>query len=192
MNAFRNIIMNRRSCRSFTDEALSREWLTDLINAAVWVPNGSNNQPWGFVVITDRALMKRYSDSAKSDWLNRLAEIPYMQQYEKAILDPEYNIFYNAPALVIIYGNTESYWCVYDCSMVAYNLHLLAEESGLGACWIGFAHNVFATREMKAEFGIPESYELVAPVILGHPTASHPTTGTPRKPFSIHFYDDAR
>jgi len=192
MNAFRNVIMNRRSCRSYTDESLSRERLTDLINAAVWVPNGSNNQPWSFVVITDKALMKKYSDVAKSDWLNSLAETPHMQQYENAIRDPGYNIFYNAPALVIIYGNTESFWRVYDCSMVAYNLHLLAEESGLGSCWIGFAHNVFATREMKAEFSIPESYELVAPVILGHPAASHPTTGTPRKPFSIHFYDNTR
>jgi hypothetical protein len=45
---------------------------------------------------------------------------------------------------------------------------------------------------MKAEFGIPESYELVAPVILGHPAASHPTTGTPRKPFSINFYEGTR
>lgn len=192
MNALKNVIMNRRSCRSYTDESLSKERLTDLINAAVWVPNGSNNQPWSFVVITDRALMKKYSDAAKSDWLKSLAETPHMQQYEKAIRDPEYNIFYNAPALVIIYGNAESYWRVYDCSMVAFNLHLLAEESGLGACWIGFAHNVFATREMKAAFGIPESYEMVAPVILGHPAASHPTTGTPRKPFSIYFYDDAQ
>jgi nitroreductase len=136
-----------------------------------------------------QALMKKYSDAAKSGLLARLAETPHLQQYEKSLRNPEYNIFYNAPALIIIYGNTESHWQVYDCSMVAYNLHLLAEESGLGACWIGFAHDVFATKEMRADFGIPEGYELVAPVILGYPSASHPTTGTPRKPFSLHFYD---
>jgi len=189
MKTLTTLIMNRRSCRSYTDESLSREKLTDLINAAVWVPNGSNNQPWTFVVITDRELLKKYSDAAKNDWLARLAETPYLQQYEKVLRDPEYNIFYNAPAVVIIYGNTDSYWHVYDCSMVAYNMHLLAEESGMGACWIGFAHNVFATDETKAAFGIPEGYELVAPVILGYPTASHPTAGTPREPFSVLFYD---
>lgn len=192
MNTLENLIMNRRSCRCYTDDTLSREMLTDLINAAVWVPNGSNNQPWRFVVVTDRSLMKRYSDDAKNDWLSKLAETPHMQQYEEYIRDPGYNIFYNAPALVVIYGNTESYWRVYDCSMVAYNLHLLAEESGLGACWIGFAHNIFATRETKAEFEIPDNYELVAPVILGHPATSHPTTGTPRKPFSIRFHDGGK
>ncbi len=188
MKAFENLLMNRRSCRSFTDETLSREMLENLINVAVWVPNGSNNQPWKFVVITDRALMKKYSDAAKNDWLARIAETPHMRQYEKAIRDPEYNIFYNAPALVIVYGNKESYWRVYDCSMVAYNLHLLAEESGLGACWIGFAHNVFAMPDVQEEFGIPDNFELVAPVILGHPASSHPVTGTPRKPFTINFY----
>lgn len=192
MNTLTTLIKNRRSCRNYTDASLSRESLTDLINATVWVPNGSNNQPWRFVVITDRALLKKYSDTAKGDWLATLAETPHLQQYEQALRDPDYNIFYNAPALVIIYGNTESYWHVYDCSMVAYNLHLLAEESGMGACWIGFAHNVFAAKETKTAFDIPEDFELVAPVILGFPTASHPKTGTPRKPFSVLFYDGVK
>lgn len=149
MDKIGNIIRRRRSCRAYTDESIPREKLIELINDAVWVPSGSNNQPWRFVIITDRALMKRYSDSAKSDWLQRLDEAPHMRQYEQAIKNPEYNIFYNAPALIIVYGNTESYWRVYDCSMVAYNLHLLAEEAGLGACWIGFAHNIFCAMRLK-------------------------------------------
>jgi len=192
MNSFKDTIMNRRSCRSFTEEPVSRETLTELINAAVWVPNGSNNQPWRFVVITDKELMKNYSDAAKRDWLARLPETPHMQQYENAIRDPGYNIFYNAPSLVIIYGNKDSYWRVYDCSMVAYNLHILAEESGLGACWIGFAHNIFAAADVKSEIGIPENFELVAPVIIGRPASNHPATGTPRKPFSITFYEGTK
>lgn len=188
MKDFTSLIRNRRSCRTYTDEPLSRETLTGLIGSAVWVPSGSNTQPWKFVVITDRELMKQYSDAAKDDWLKNLEAAPHMQQYEQAMRDPDYNIFYNAPALVIIYGDTQSYWRVYDCSMVALNLHLLAEEAGLGACWIGFAHNVFATSEMKHEFGIPQSFELVAPVVLGHPSPAHPVTGTPRKPFTTNFY----
>jgi nitroreductase len=190
MKMFENLLMNRRSCRSFTDDTLSREMLEKLINVAVWVPNGSNNQPWKFAVITDRALMKKYSDAAKSDWLAHIAEAPHMQQYEKAMRDPGYNIFYHAPALVVIYGNRESHWRVYDCSMVAYNLHLLAEEAGLGACWIGFAHNVFAMPDVQAALGIPDNFELVAPVILGRPASTHPATGTPRKAFTINFFTE--
>jgi nitroreductase len=110
-----------------------------------------------------------------------------MHKYEEYIKDQEYNIFYNAPALIIVYGNTNSYWHVYDCSMVAYNLHLLAEDAGMGCCWIGFAHNVFDGTETKRELGVPENYSLVAPVILGFPSKQGVGSMNPntRKPFAI-------
>ncbi len=189
MDTIRTITRRRTTCRDFTDEILTKERITGLINDAVWVPSGSNNQPWRFAVITDKAKMKAYSDASKKGWLENLATTPFIQQYEKAIRDPKYNIFYNSPALVIIYGNSESYWHVYDCSMVAHNLHLLAEEDGLGCCWIGFAHNIFAESAVKKELGIPEEYQLVAPLILGHPAKKKAISENPnkRKPFEINF-----
>jgi len=185
--AIKSITRNRRSCRDFSGASLSRERIDELINDAVWVPSGSNNQPWRFVVITDKSLMKRYSDAAKADWLRNLDATPHMQQYEEYIKDPDYNIFYNAPVLVIVYGNTDSYWNVYDCTMVAHNLHLLAEESGLGCCWIGFAHNIFSEPEIKKEFGVPGNFQLVAPVILGYPAKKETASENPnrRKPFDV-------
>lgn len=183
----RTITRNRRSCRDFAEVPLSREQIDELINNAVWVPSGSNNQPWKFVVITDRGLMKRFSDAAKADWLQTLASNPHMQQYEEYIKDPDYNIFYNAPALVIIFGNSESFWHVYDCSMVAGNLHLFAEESGLGCCWIGFAHNIFSEPDVKKELGVAGNFQLVAPVILGYPANKVTASENPnrRKPFDV-------
>lgn len=189
MDSIRTITRRRTTCRNFADTPLTREQLTGLINDAVWVPSGSNDQPWRFVVITDRAKLKAYSDAAKKMWQENLPDCPHMQQYEKAIRDPAYNIFYNAPALVIVYGNSQSHWYAYDCSMVALNLHLLAEEDGLGCCWIGFAHNVFADPAVKAELGVPAAYRLVAPLILGYPAVKRERTENPntRKPFEISF-----
>jgi nitroreductase len=160
-----------------------------LINDAVWVPSGSNNQPWRFVVITDKEKLKEYSDTAKKRWLENLENTPYMQQYEKALRNPNYNVFYNAPAVIAIFGDTASYWHVYDCSMVAQNLHILSEEAGLGCCWIGFAHNIFDDTEIKKELGIPENFQLVAPLILGHPAKKTAIAENPnkRKPFEIRF-----
>ena len=189
METIKTIARMRTSCRNFTDVALPKEKITELINNAVWVPSGSNNQPWRFVVITDKAKMKDYSDAAKRMWLENLDNCPYMQQYEKAFRNPMTNIFYNAPSLIVIYGNSESYWYVYDCSMVAFHLHLLAEEGGLGCCWIGEAHNIFADLSVKKEFEIPEKYQLVAPLILGHPANKKTAAENPnkRKPFEIKF-----
>ncbi|MEZ4599864.1 MAG: nitroreductase [Syntrophotaleaceae bacterium] len=186
MDSLRALIQKRVTCRKFTDETLSREQITGLIQDAVWVPSGSNNQPWRFVVVTDKARMKAYSDAAKQDWLDKLASCPYIQQYEEQLKNPNYNIFYDAPALIIIYGDSQAFWHVYDCSMVAYNLHLLAEEDGLGCCWIGFAHNLFSDPAVKKELGVPEGWELVAPIILGHPDGAGKKP-TRRKPFDITF-----
>ena len=188
MNSFLDMIRRRRSCRAYASDPLSEEVIREMIDNAVWVPNGSNNQPWSFVVITDKALLQHYSDVAKSEWLDNLTDSPHMHQYEQFMRDPDFNVFYNAPALVIIYGNRESFWHVYDCSMVAYNLSLLAEEAGLGSCWIGFAHNIFSKREIKSEFGLSENYQLVAPIIVGHPAELSPGAEVPRKPYILNFY----
>jgi nitroreductase len=189
METIKTITRRRRSCRNFTDEALPQEKITELIDAAVWVPSGSNLQPWRFVVVTGRARLKEYSDAAKRMWLENLDRFPQVRQYEKALRDPGFNIFYNASTLIIIYGDSNSYWHVHDCSMVALNLSLLAEEEGLGCCWIGEAHNIFADPKVKKELGVPENYHLVAPLILGHPATPRTAQENPnkRKPFEIKF-----
>jgi nitroreductase len=189
MDTIKTITRRRRSCRNFTDEALTQEKITELINDAVWVPSGSNLQPWRFVVVTGTAKLKDYSDAAKRMWLENLDRFPQMRQYEKSLRDPEFNIFYNASTLIIIYGNSDSYWHIHDCSMVALNLYLLAEEEGLSCCWIGEAHNVFADPAVKKELGIPENYQLAAPLILGHPASPRTAQENPnkRKPFEIKF-----
>jgi nitroreductase len=187
MNTIRTITRRRRSCRDFADKPLARERVDELINDSVWVPSGSNNQPWRFVVITDRERMKRYSDASKNGWLQKIHEYPHMEQYVPYMKDPYYNVFYNAPVLIVIYGDKDSYWHVYDCTMVAHNLHLLAEESGLGCCWIGFAHNIFSDPEIKLELSVPQNFQLVAPVILGYPASKDTASENPnqRKTFEI-------
>lgn len=190
MLSLASLITRRVTCRNFSDQNLTQQEIKTLIDTATWVPSGSNNQPWHFVVISDRDKLRSYSDAAKMAWLATLEDNPHMHQYEEYIRDPDYNIFYNAPTLVIVYGNRESCWHVYDCSMVAYNLHLLAEEKGLGCCWIGFSHNILAEPAVKRGLGVPEQYELVAPVILGHPaqTTSMARNPNPRKIFSISWF----
>ena len=53
MNAIIQNMLDRHSCRSFTDQPIEQEKLDDLITAAVWAPSGMNKQTWHFTLITD-------------------------------------------------------------------------------------------------------------------------------------------
>jgi nitroreductase len=59
-------IYARRAVRAYEavqpDEALVRA----LLDAAVQAPTARHLEPWGFVVVQDKALLKRYSDRAKA------------------------------------------------------------------------------------------------------------------------------
>ena len=69
---------------------------------------------------------------------------------------------------MIIYGNTDSHWNVYDCSLVAGNIMLGAYEMGIGSCWIGFGEYMLNTKEFKKKYGVPENFQVVCPLTLGY------------------------
>jgi nitroreductase len=83
--------------------------------------------------------------------------------------DADFQIFYHAPALVLISGSGPGPWIAEDVAMAAENLMLAAHAAGLGTCWIGFAQSFLATPEGKALLGLPEAWVPVAPIIVGHP-----------------------
>ena len=189
MRSVGEIIEGRRSCRAYLPEPLPRETIEQLIARAVWAPSGSNNQPWRFAVIQGKEALGRYSDLAKRGLLERLEQLPHLRQYENYLRDPAFSIFYDAPALVVVYGDRASRWHVHDCTMVAYNLMLLAEDAGLGTCWIGFSHDLLESEEVKRELGVPAECHLVAPILLGRPDPARSGAPPARKPFTTRFIE---
>jgi nitroreductase len=99
--------------------------------------------------------------------------------------DPDFQIFYHAPVLVLISAASPGAWAIEDCSLAAENLMLAAFASGLGSCWIGSALDYLKTREGRALLGLPEGFEPVAPIILGHPAA--PARHVARDPPEIYW-----
>jgi len=162
-------IKSRRSVRRYRDQAVSEELIRELLDIAVWAPSASNVQPWGFVVIQDKAYLKQLSERVKADVLERMETTPRLEQYRKSMENPKFDVFYDAPVLVLFYGKKEHPYTPHDCSMAALNFMLAARAKGLGTCWIGFATGVCDSPEFKAEHGVPEDYRLVAPIILGYP-----------------------
>ena len=53
MNPVLQNILDRHSCRSFTEQPVESEKLQDLLTAAVWAPSGRNEQSWHFTLLAN-------------------------------------------------------------------------------------------------------------------------------------------
>lgn len=165
-------IYGRRSTREYTTAAVDEAVIDRLIDAAVQAPSAVNQQPWTFTVLRDQALLDRISREAKA---HMLATLPSGQQSEHflALLNDEnFQIFYHAPVLILISGNTPGQAVIEDCALAAENLMLTAYAQGLGSCWIGFAQAFLNTPEGKKILGLPSEWTPVAPIIVGHPKSA--------------------
>ena len=91
------------------------------------------------------------------------------------LIDPDFQIFYHAPVLILISADAPGPWIVEDCALAAGNLMLAAHASGLGTCWIGFAQSFLNTSDGRNALELPPAWVPVAPIIVGYPKAApHP------------------
>lgn len=184
-------IYHRRAVRHYTPEAVDEQTIRSLLDAAVHAPTAMHMEPWAFVVVQDKAMLKRLSDRAKelahpAADAHKLHEVPGAAgrgRGRDVLADPAFNIFYNAGTLIVICAKPLGSFVSADCWLAAENLMLAAHASGLGSCPIGFALPVLNTPEAKHDLGIPLDDTAVAAVIVGHEQGSAPDV--PRKPAVI-------
>jgi len=167
-------IYKRRAVRDYSHARVEQAQIETLIRAAIQAPSAMDHQPWSFCVVRDPGLLARISDQAKAHMLRTTPAGLISHHFGEMLGNSAFNIFYNAPVLVLISATEEEQWGVVDCALAAQNLMLAAQDAGLGSCWIGFAQGWLGTPEGKAALGLPESCTPVAPIILGHPAGTVP------------------
>jgi nitroreductase len=178
-------IRERRSVRQYTDKPVSDEVLRELIDAAILAPSARNEQPWLFTVVRDKALLKHLSTEGKAATLAAMLASNAPSAYVETLKDPAYDIFYNAPVLIVIASASDGPWAAVNCSLAAQNLMLAARAAGLGTCWIGQAQAFLSSAKGKAALGLPNECAPVAAIIMGYPTAFPPAV--PRKSAEVHW-----
>jgi nitroreductase len=163
-------IRDRRSVREYKADTVGEPTLRALIDAAIVAPTAVHREAWSFVVVANRAFLKRCSDAAKGALLARLSENPQLGGFKEHLGSPDFNIFYDAPALIIICATEPDPMAAQSACLAAENLMLCARGMGLGSCWIGFAEAWLSTPAAATELSIPRGHIPIAPIIVGYPT----------------------
>ncbi|MDA3937386.1 MAG: nitroreductase family protein [Actinomycetota bacterium] len=143
-------IVSRRSIRKYTGESVSEQEIEKILTAAMAAPSAGNQQPWRFVVVTDRERINAVKETT-----------PYGKMLDEAAL-----------ALVVC-GDVRSLkhptmW-EQDCSAAVQNVLLASHALGLGACWLGYWPKEERTEPLKAVLRLPEGVEPLAVLSIGHP-----------------------
>ena len=133
-------IKSRWSTRGFQSNALEEVTLHKFLEAGRLAPSGSNLQPYKFVVIKDKALIREYAQKCcHQDFISEAA--------------------------VIIVGFVERGRDV-DGAIAVENMVLEAKELGVGAVWIGW----FERDKARELLNAPEKYEPFIAVPMGYPS----------------------
>ena len=147
-------ILSRKSVRSYTDEAVTRQQLDTLVRAAMAAPTGKDMRPWKFIVIDDKSVMQQLAAQLPKAKMLAEAQAAILVCGDLSIKDKE--------------GKPSTNW-TFDCSAASENLLLQAEAMGLGAVWTSVYPYEDRMDAIKKVFELPDDIIPFSLIPIGHP-----------------------
>ncbi|MDD4767934.1 MAG: nitroreductase family protein [Desulfotomaculaceae bacterium] len=195
------LIRGRRSIRKYLDKDIPREVLDEILQDALWAPSGTNRQNWDVYVVEGKKKDKLLeSIIVASDIVKPKLEKMFPEKIVNITMT-FLRTLGGAPALLLVYmprstfeirldmSSLEKYQTEYDrynnslsAAALIQNILLLAQEKGLGACWLTAPKN--AEDRINEEMGLTDK-ELVSVITIGYPDQNPPVP--PRKGEKIHW-----
>ncbi len=153
-NAVLDNILTRRSCRAYTDRPVSKEDLDTILKAAIYAPSGMSRQSWQFTVIR------------KKENIQELAKV-----VRETLNRPESYNFYDPDVIILASNEKDNTNGLADCACAMENMFLMAQELGIGSCWINQLKEICDEPQVRAElkkFGVPDNHIVWGIVDLGY------------------------
>jgi len=168
---FTTLLKNRRSIREYLDKKVELGTIKAIIKESTLAPNAGSSNSWKLIIIQDRKLLQKLSDYSKKRLLQELSSKPKspFNKYKSYLQNPKYNIFYNAPTLVLIASTKDQLALYEDVALYTAYFMFSATAKGLGTCFIGFAKALQHSLTLKKELGLTKNDEIIAPIIIGYP-----------------------
>lgn len=161
MDSFSQLIKLRRSMRQYTDEELTQEQVVALMRAALMAPSSKRSNPWQFIVVDNKELLRRLS----------LCKAQASQFIADAAL-----------AVVVAADPLASDVWIEDSAIAAAYIQLQAEDLGLGSCWVQVRERITASGQPSNDYvhevlDLPLPLQVLCIIAVGH-------KGMQRKPFN--------
>lgn len=146
---FIELCMKRFSARKYTDEPVSEEDMSYILESFQAAPSAVNRQPWRFLVVESQEAKEKLWKCYNRDW------------------------FRTAPMYIIAYKNKNEEWVRkydmkphgdIDVAIAVEHICLAATDCGLGTCWVCN----FNTQMLAELFPQPAELEAVAIIPIGH------------------------
>ena len=146
-------IRARRNVREYEDRPIERDDLDQILEAAWRTPSSMNEQPWDFVLCTERTTLQRLAET----W-----------RYARHIAGSAATVVLVAP---IPADQDSRDWIFYDMGQATMNMMLAAADLGIGSSHAALDDQALARQVLD----LPEDRFCVGLVAFGYP-ADRPLT----------------
>ena len=136
-------LKTRRCVRSYKPGTIEQEVIEDIVDCARLAATAINIQPWQFIAVTDR------------DLLRALAEVA---DHGKFISD--------ASCCIAVFCEKVKYY-IEDGSAATQNLLLAARAHGLASCWVAGDKKEYCPKVAQL-LNVPDTHTLVSLVPMGY------------------------
>ena len=149
----RDLIMQRRSIRRYTQEPVEKALLESLVDAARLAPSAMNRQPLEFIIVDETVTV--------SDLFDLTLWARYLGDNGRPGIDERPTAF----IAVLVNKELKSAWTAHDIGAAVENMVLAALEHGVGSCWIGSLNREKTSRLLA----VPSTHEIDSVLALGFP-----------------------
>ena len=153
-------INTRRSIRRFTEEPVSNDTMTKIIEAAAMAPSWKNTQITRYIVVEDKEIKEKIAAEATNDFnaatIRSAAAVVAITVVKKRCGYERDGSFTTVK---------EDSWQMFDAGVASQTFCLAAHEYGIGSVIMG----IFDYDKVAAMIDMPEDQEMVALIPIGHP-----------------------
>ncbi|MCD1259044.1 nitroreductase family protein [Paenibacillus athensensis] len=193
-DAFKAIVLERRSIRSFTEQEVSADDVREIIDCARYAPSDTNSQTWKFIAVMNKEKIKRIEEMTWEQLHLRASAAEQAGLSKEARLltksfGPYATAFADAPVLIVCLATpynskfrekifdpirfvSDEVWAeegIKSSCLAAQNLMLAAHAKGLATCPMT-GPVLLAQDQLREYLDIPAECQINMVISLGYPS----------------------